>query len=170
MLTRQDPMQADRSRWKKKAGIDQPALQGLEAAWRGWAREDGIPLRSRFEPMHFPDALPWMILAEIMDQPNEARSYDMYFRYIGTEFARYFNAQSVTRMLLSEVGAPYTERWFAVADAVRKATAPCYFKGAPFGTEYDYIALEMLALPFAKEPGKVGFVLCSFARTEELLL
>jgi len=163
-------MQADKSRWKKKAGIESATLQNLETAWQGWTTEDGMPRRDRFDPMNFPDVLPWMILAELVDQPNEARPYDMYFRYIGTEFARYFNAQSVTRMLLSEVGPPYTERWFAVADAVKKANAPRYFKGAPFGTGYDYIALEMLALPFAKEAGKVDFILCSFARTEELLL
>lgn len=169
------PMQADKSRWKKKADIESVPLRNLETAWRSWAPEGSMPSRDLFDPMHFPEVLPWMILAELVDKPNEARPYDMYFRYIGTEFARYFNAQSVTRMLLSEVGPPYIERWFAVADAVKKAKAPRYFKGAPFGTGYEYIALEMLALPFTRPeatPGstEVGFILCTFARMEELLL
>ena len=168
-------MQPDKSRWKKKAAIESVPLQGLEAAWHNWATAGGMPSRDVFDPMNFPEILPWMILAELVDKPNEARPYDMYFRYIGTEFARYFNAHAVTRMLLSEVGPPYTERWFAVADVVKKAKAPRYFKGAPFGTGYEYIALEMLALPFTRadapaESQDTGFILCAFARTEDLLL
>lgn len=163
-------MQADKLRWKKKAAIDSPVLKTLETAWRDWALEDGLPRRDRFDPMDFPALLPWMILGEIADKPNTIRPYDVLYRYIGTEFAHYFQAQSVTRMLLSDVGQPYAERWFAVTDATKKAKAPCYFKGAPFGTNYEYIALEMLALPFAREGSEVGFVLSAFARTEELLL
>jgi hypothetical protein len=163
-------MAADKSRWKKKTELDSAALQALEAAWRDWAVQDGLPRRSRFDPMHFPDLLPWIILSELTDRPNDKPPYDMYFRYIGTEFARYFNAQAVTRMHLSEVGQPYADRWFAVGDAVRKALVPCYFTGAPLGTGYEYITLDMLALPLAKDDGKIGFILFSFARTEELLL
>lgn len=163
-------MQADKSRWKKKSGIDSAALIALEAAWRAWAQEDSLPRRDRFDPMHFPTILPWMVLGEITDNPNTVRPYDVLYRYIGTEFAHYFQAQSITRMMLSDIGPPYAERWFAVNDAARKAKAPCYFKGAPFGTDYEYVSLEMLALPFARESGELGFVLCALARTEELLL
>ncbi len=163
-------MAADKSRWKKKEAIEAPALLALEAAWRSWAAEDGLPKRARFEPANFPQVLPWMILGELADKPSDTRPYDVFFRYIGTEFAHYFQAQAVTRMHLSEVGPPFAERWFAVADAARKAKAPCYFSGAPFGTGYEYIALEMLALPFAREDHQIGFVLCAFARMEELLL
>ncbi|WP_303977934.1 PAS domain-containing protein [Dongia mobilis] len=163
-------MAADKARWKKKEALDSPALLALEAAWRDWATADGLPKRACFDPVDFPLVLPWLILGEFIDQPNETRQYDVFFRYIGTEFAHYFQAQALTRMNLSEVGPPYAERWFAVADAARKAMAPCYFRGAPFGTGFEYISLEMLALPFAKEEGELGFVLFAFARTEELLL
>ncbi|MBK8160389.1 MAG: PAS domain-containing protein [Rhodospirillaceae bacterium] len=163
-------MAADKSRWKKKTAIESTALLALEAAWQDWASADGIPKRTRFDPAHFPLILPWVILGELADKPNDTRPYDVFFRYIGTEFAHYFQAQAITRMHLSEVGPPYAERWFAVTDAVRKARAPCYFSGTPLGTGFEYISLEMLALPFAGEDGEVGFVLCAFARTEELLL
>lgn len=163
-------MHAEKSRWKKKPGIDAPALKALEAAWCAWAQEDSLPRRDRFEPMNFPAILPWMVLGEIVDTANAVRPYDMLYRYIGTEFAHYFQAQSVTRMMLSEIGQPYAERWFAVTDAARKAKAPCHFKGAPFGTDYEYISLEMLVVPLAGAEGQVSFVLSALARTEELLL
>jgi hypothetical protein len=163
-------MAADKSRWKKKTAIESPALLALESAWRNWAGEDGIPKRARFDPANFPLILPWMILGELADKANDTRPYDVFFRYIGTEFAHYFQAQATTRMHLSEVGPPYAERWFAIADAALKTKAPCYFSGAPIGTGFEYIALEMLALPFAREDGAIGFVLCAFSRTEELLL
>lgn len=163
-------MLADTPRWKETTGIKAAALLALESAWHQWAAADGMPRRDRFDPMHFPEILPWLLLGEIVDKATDTRPYNVFFRSVGTEFATYFRAQAITRVHLSDVGEPYAERWFLVSDAVRRAKAPCYFKGAPSGTGYEYIALEMLALPLARDDGEIGFLLCAFARLEELLL
>jgi hypothetical protein len=159
-------MAHDPSRWQPRPEIDSPQLGALLTAWRKWAEEDRIPLRSRFDPFEFPPILPLMILGEITDQPNHARPYDVMFRYIGSQFSTFFDAGKVTRARLSEIGPPFDERWFAVADAVIAAAAPCYFQGAPLGTAYAHVSLEMLALPFARRGGEIGFVLNAFARLD----
>ncbi|WP_374654006.1 hypothetical protein [Dongia sp.] len=153
--------------WQAKSGIESISLQALERAWHMWTCKGGLPSRSLFDPMDFPDLLPWLILGEIADEPNAARPYDILFRYVGRELALYFNAANLTRMHLGELGAPFTERWFAVYDAPIRSSAPCYFSGAPFGTGYEYVPLEILALPFAKVAApEIGFVLTAFARME----
>jgi len=154
--------------WQEVKGIKTAGLQVLETAWRGWSRGGALPSRSLFDPMDFPELLPWMLLGEITSPAvGTKRSYDVMFRYLGREFERYFNASNMTRVHLSGVGAPYTERWFAVYDSVMRQQQPHYFTGSPFGTGYEYLPLEMLALPLAKaEVPEVGFVLCAFGRLE----
>lgn len=92
--------------WQPRAKIDDPALRALEAAWEGWLRPGGLPSRAMFDPMDFPQLLPWMVLAEIVDHTNTIRSYDVMFRYLGREFERYFNAANMARVHLSHVGPP----------------------------------------------------------------
>lgn len=158
-------MTDDRLHWQAKSGLESNSLKELLETWEQWAKADGVPRRGRFDPIDFPSLLPWIVLGEILAQPNDSRDYDVYYRYIGTEFAHYFAAGSTTRMNLSAVGYPYTERWFAIADAVQSAKGPCYFTGAPYGTDHDYMNLEMLALPFSRDNGDIGFVMCAFAPT-----
>ncbi len=154
--------------WLAADEIKTEALQALEAAWRNWRRDTPLPARGLFDPMDFPELLPWMLLGEIVPaKAAKTRAYDVMFRYLGSEFERYFKASKLNRAFLSDIGAPYTERWFAVYDAVTSLQAPHYFTGAPFGTGYEYLPLEMLALPFAKvDASEIGFVLCAFARLE----
>lgn len=155
--------------WQPIKQIQSQSLHRLLETWQQWAIEDGIPYRRRFDPADFPTLLPWIVLGEIVERPNETRNYDILYRYLGTQFTQFFAAGSTTRMHLSEVGPPYTERWFTMTDRVLTARAPCFFGGAPYGTEYDYLNLEMLALPFARDPGQdkageTGFVMSAFAR------
>jgi hypothetical protein len=153
--------------WQETTRISTGALQALEIAWRGWGKDGQLPSRALFDPMDFPELLPWMLLGEITAPVAGPRRYDVMFRYLGSEFERYFKASSLTRAHLSSVGAPYTERWFAVYDQVMRRQQPHYFTGAPFGTGYEYLPLEMLALPLAKtDAPEIGFVLCAFARLE----
>lgn len=159
-------MNNDRSSWRPRSGIASPHLGALLGAWRNWAGEDVIPQRSRFDPFEFPAILPLMILGEVTDQPNHARPYDLMFRYIGSQFSTFFDAGKVTRARLSEIGPPFEERWFAVADAVMAAAAPCCFEGAPYGTTYEHVLLEMLALPLARPSGEIGFIIAAFARID----
>lgn len=153
--------------WLPKAAVASPALRALEDTWRGWSLNGALPLRASFDPLDFATLLPWMLFAEIVDAaPNvTAIPYDMLIRYVGREFAYYFSARQ-ERRLLSELEQPYLARWFAVYDAPRRSLAPCYFEGRPIGTGHDYMTLEILALPFDRLPGEIGFVLCSFARVE----
>ncbi|MBI2255253.1 MAG: hypothetical protein HYU58_11585 [Proteobacteria bacterium] len=154
--------------WQAAQGAESTALRGLEAAWAGWGQGGRLPSRALFDPMDFPDLLPWMVLGEVVPPAAKTmRGYDILLRYLGSEFERYFKAGSLTRIHISDVGAPYTERWFAVYDAVIAKQRPLYFTGAPFGTGYEYLPLEMLALPLAKiDTPDIGFVLFAFARLE----
>lgn len=160
-------MSNDRSQWQPKRHIQSPHLHSLLTAWQAWAKEDGVPRRTRFDPFEFPPLLPLMVLAEIVDEPNPSRPYDVLYRYVGSDFSTFFDSGKVTRAKLSEIGAPFNERWFAISDAVLAVKAPCFFNGSPLGTAYSHVSLEMLALPFARDGADahtVGFVLCALAR------
>lgn len=156
-----------KTEWRARSVLACPGLYKLQAAWRGWAAAGTIPSRALFDPFEFPTLLPLMLLAEVIDVPNAARPYDMLYRYVGTDFSTFFDSGKVTRARLSDIGAPFDERWFAVSDAVLKAKEPCYFIGNPIGTAYAHVSLEMLALPLARPEGpsdEVGFVLSAFSR------
>src|SRR5262245_56270635 len=128
--------------WHKAEQLKTAALHALENAWRGWSKRGLLPSRALFDPMDFPELLPWMLLGEITPAATTGpRPYDVMFRYLGSEFERYFKASKLSRAFLSGVGAPYTERWFAVYDAVTAKQVPHYFTGAPFGTGYVYLPL-----------------------------
>jgi hypothetical protein len=161
----------DPALWKPLQAVRSPNLDKLLGAWQEWARADGgVPRRGHFDPFEFPPLLPLMVLAEIIAEPNSVRPYDVLYRYIGSDFSTFFDSARVTRARLSQIGAPFDERWFAISDAVIAARAPCYFAGSPFGTAYSHVALEMLALPLARDDapaGEIGFVLCALSRVFE---
>lgn len=158
----------DPALWNPLQAVRAPTLHKLLDAWQEWARADGgLPRRSRFDPFEFPPLLPLMVLAEIIAEPNPVRLYDVLYRYIGSDFSTFFDSARVTRARLSQIGAPFDERWFAISDTVIAARGPCFFTGSPFGTSYSHVPLEMLALPLARDEGDrddTGFVLCALAR------
>lgn len=158
----------DKARWRAKQALTSPGLLKLQSAWQEWARADGaIPRRSHFDPFKFPPLLPLMLMAEITDEPNRVRPYDVLYRYVGTEFSTFFDSGKVTRARLSEIGAPFDERWFEISDRVLAARAPCVFAGSPLGTDYAHVDMEMLALPLARAgdaKGEVGFVLSALTQ------
>lgn len=161
----------DPALWRPQPAVRSPVLRKLLGAWEEWARaDDGVPRRGRFDPFEFPPLLPLMVLAEIIAEPNSVRPYDVLYRYIGSDFSTFFDSARVTRARLSQIGAPFDDRWFAISDSVIAAKGPCFFAGSPFGTAYSHVSLEMLALPLARDDApvdEIGFVLCALARIFE---
>lgn len=157
----------NKTQWRAQPTLASPGLYKLQSAWHEWSLAGRIPSRASFDPFEFPTLLPLMLLSEVIDEPNAIRPYDMLYRYVGTDFSTFFDSGKVTRARLSNIGAPFDERWFAVSDAVLKAKGPCYFIGNPIGTVYAHVGLEMLALPLARPDGPadtVGFILCALSR------
>ncbi|HEY1386048.1 MAG TPA: PAS domain-containing protein [Dongiaceae bacterium] len=148
-------------RWHGKAALERPELLGLLKQWQGWAQQEAIPLRRRFDPVEFPKLLPWIILAEIL---NDRPMFDARFRYLGTEIVHNFNSENLTGTRLSDLEPIFVHRWSEVGQTVVAARAPQFFHGAPFMVNKAFLTLEMLALPLSKSGETVDFVVLAMAR------
>jgi hypothetical protein len=148
-------------RWHGKTELERPELLGLLKQWQGWARLEPVPLRKRFDPVDFPKLLPWVILAEVL---NDRPQFDARFRYLGTEIVYNFNSANLTGMRLSDLEPIFVRRWSEVGEKVVAARAPQVFHGAPFMVDKAFLKLEMLALPLSKSGDTVDFVVLAMAR------
>jgi hypothetical protein len=156
----------EETQWQPRRELQSVEIKALLSAWQSWAAPGEVPSRASFDPFHFPRLLPLMVLGEIIDAPNPTRPYDVLYRYIGSDFSTFFDSSKVTRAHLSEIGAPFDERWFAISDVALTTRGPSGFEGSPIGTDYAHVALEMLVLPLTRpaKPTEIGFVLCALAR------
>ena len=56
--------------------------------------------------------MPWIILVDILPQPNAFRIYDLRSRFMGSSFCQFFGVDDQQHLLVSEIGSPFAERWF----------------------------------------------------------
>ena len=151
-------------RWHSKARLEQAELLGLLEQWQGWARLEPVPLRKRFDPVDFPKLLPWIILAEVL---NDRPQFDARFRYLGTEIVHNFKSANLTGTRVSDLAPIFARRWAEVGEKVVAARAPQFLHGAPFMVDKAFLKLEMLALPLSKKGETVDFVVLAMAREQE---
>jgi hypothetical protein len=148
-------------RWHTKAALERPELLDLLRQWQGWAQTEAIPLRPRFDPVDFPQLLPWIILEEVL---TGGASFDAKFRYMGSEIVHHFKSAHLTGTRISDLEPIFARRWSDVGAKVAEARAPQFFSGAPFMVEKPFLKLEMLALPLSKKGAGVDFVVLAMAR------
>ena len=148
-------------RWHSKARLERPELIELLGKWQEWARVESIPLRPRFDPVDFPKLLPWVVLAEVL---NDGPQFDAKFRYLGSEIVHNFKSANLTGKRLSDLEPVFVHRWSEVGEKVVATRAPQFFGGAPFMVDKAFLQLEMLALPLSKAGDAVDFVVLAMAR------
>jgi hypothetical protein len=150
---------------------EQPTAKELRAmllAWHGWPKSGRLPRRNSFDPVDFPQLLPWMLLFEFEPRANRYRDYDMLYRYIGTAFADTLQSGGLTGTYISALPDPFPERWFPTFDRLRQDAKPIAVRGKPFLVDKTYLKFELLYLPLARnEPADadaVGFNLICMHR------
>jgi hypothetical protein len=151
------------NRWIEIAEPRDPRLVGLRGNWQLWQSDGAIPPTHRFDPQHDSELLPWTMLVDIEARPNPYRAFDLTSRFIGSSVAHYFGAEDRQRVSVSEIGDPFAERWFEVADRVVAARSCCCFQGAPYDTGYAFTHFEMLILPFTTDEVTIDSLLAAFA-------
>lgn len=71
-------------------------IKSLHAYWRSLARE-GVPMRSEIDPLKLKPLLPYILIAEMSDEPMRVR-----YRLVGTEVVR-FTGMELTGRYLDEI-------------------------------------------------------------------
>ncbi len=107
--------------------------------------------------------MPWMVLADIIPATSATRDYDIESRFVGSSFAQYFSADHNQRMKVSEIGVPFSERWFAVTDTVLAQRDCCSFRGTPYRNAFPFAKFEMCVLPFTMDGVTLDSLLLAFA-------
>jgi len=143
-------------------------LLELLAAWSAWPKDGRLPRRSAFDPVEHPRLLPWLTLLERVGHPNPYRNYDLRYRYIGSSYAELFRAQNLTGTHISDMSAPFPQRWFPAFDRVVDGAAPVAVRGKPYLVGKAFMRFELLFLPLAQnapaDGDSVGFVLvCGYS-------
>ncbi|MBI2255254.1 MAG: hypothetical protein HYU58_11590 [Proteobacteria bacterium] len=156
-------MQQEDSRWHRIDGPLDAKLKGLRDLWLIWRGTETLAPTSRFEPQSVTDLMPWIVLADVIPGTEGTRDYDIETRFIGSAFAQYFSADHGQRMKVSAIGAPFTERWFNVADAVLAQRDCCSFLGAPYLNNFPFTQFEMCVLPFTTDGARLDSLLFAFA-------
>jgi len=153
----------EESRWQRIDGPVDSGLQELRDLWLGWRGAEKLPRTSCFDPQRVAALMPWMVLADVVPAPCEARHYDIESRFIGSSFSQYFSADHGQRMKVSEIGEPFSERWFAVADTVLREADCCCFRGSPYRNAFPFAKFEMCVLPFTTDGAALDSLLLAFA-------
>jgi hypothetical protein len=133
-----------------------PRIRRLYDYWQA-ARppSGGLPGRQHIDPTAIPELLAWMWMVDVEHHPLRFR-----YRLIGTEQVRAM-AGDFTGRYLDEVH-PRFLTGFTYADyvAVAERAEIGYHRGEPiFHLDKDYIAIERLLLPLAKNGRDVDMLL-----------
>ena len=150
-------------RWIETSEPRDPRLVRLRGTWQMWQSDCDIPPTHRFDPQHDTELLPWTMLIDIAARPNPYRAFELRSRFIGSAVAHYFGTEDRQRVNVSDMGDPYAERWFEVADRVLAARSYRCFHGAPYDTGYAFTHFEMLVLPFTTDGTSIDSLLAAFA-------
>ncbi|HVY98573.1 MAG TPA: hypothetical protein VHA35_03670 [Dongiaceae bacterium] len=132
------------------------ALRPLEAAWSLWPKRGALAPRSAFDPVDFPKLLPRMLLLEFSGRPNRYRSYDGFYRYVGSAVAELFRAGGLTGTYVSAMSDPFPERWFGVYDRLIAGRRPLAVRGRPYLVGKSFMRFEMLLLPLCRNEDAEG--------------
>jgi hypothetical protein len=156
-------MRQDDSRWRRIRGLQDPALKRLHDLWLTWRGAESLACTTHFDPQSVTDLMPWIVLADIVPAVGDGRAYDVETRFVGSAFSQYFSADHGQRMKLSVIGAPFSERWFEVADIVLAEGDCCSFVGSPYLTNFPFTRFEMCVLPFTTDGKRLDSLLLAFA-------
>lgn len=156
-------MRPEEARWREMPAPLDLQLRRLQTLWSAWRDQAPLPPTSRFDPESVATLMPWIILVDILPQPNAFRIYDLRSRFMGSSFCQFFGVDDQQHLLVSEIGSPFAERWFDVVDAVLQTGACRSFEGSPFQTAYPFAHFEMCVLPFTAEGSRLDSLLAAFA-------
>jgi hypothetical protein len=131
-------------------------LRELKAAWSAWPKRSGLPPRSAFDPIDFPQLLPWIGLVEFNGHSNRHRPYDALYRYVGSSRAELFRAAGLTGTYVSAMADPFPERWFTVYDRLMARRGPVVVRGKPYLVDKAFMRFEMLLLPLCRNEDTEG--------------
>ncbi len=131
-------------------------LRRLYDYWRSVHPPSGrLPGRQDVDPAALPDLLPWLWIVDVVRQPLRFR-----YRLVGTEQVRAME-RDFTGRFLDEVhprflGSATYPQYVAAAEDAEIG----YFRGPPaFHISKDYVAIERLILPLARDGRTVDMLL-----------
>jgi hypothetical protein len=116
----------------------------------------GLPGRQHIEPADIPDLLPWLWMLDVERDPLRFK-----YRLLGTEQVMAMGFNPVGRYL-DEVHPRFaTHQHYRDYVVCVEEGVPAYRRGAPeYHLQKDYVGLERLLLPLARDGRRVDMLLC----------
>ncbi len=133
-----------------------PRIRGLHSHWRSLHPGPGVlPGRQHLDPCAIPRLLPWIWMVDVDRRPLRFK-----YRLIGTEQVAAMG-RDVTGWWLDEAHDRFqSSRPHADFVAAAEQGRPSYRRGPPvFHVDKDYVLLERLLLPLARNGAAVDMLL-----------
>lgn len=142
---------ADDNQFVEKGEIECRGVHAFVAYWESLRDGEEIPKVSKFDPMEFPEDLPWAAVCDCLDA-----GADFQFRLVGTKLVRIFDGD-LTGKRLSDNPRDYVEgRLQHIYKTAVETAVPLYVKGrvGNVGGRAGFDS-EGCVLPLADENGNV---------------
>lgn len=156
-------MHQENARWQETPEPHDRSLSRLRRRWQALHVEGAVPLTTSYDPQSVPELLPWTMLIDVENAANPYRHFDLRSRFIGSAVGQYFGVEGQQRLVMSEIGEPFAERWFDVVDRVLETRSGRSFSGAPYRTGFDFLHCELLVLPFSTDGTTIDSLLAAVA-------
>jgi len=134
--------------------IADPLMLELFEAWQGWAQDEVVPRRARFDPLDFPRHLAHLTIFDVLE--GDMRRFRV--RLCGTEVAESMGVDT-TGMNLDKMPntAAIEERFNTLCESKQ----PYFIAGQPVTwiSKRQYVRYDCLALPFSQDGETVSQIL-----------
>ena len=131
--------------------IPQEELRELFLHWQKIKGDNSMPARKDFNPADVPNLLPYILLADVEQEPRRYR-----FRLIGTATTKAMSRDATGRYLDEVPGtASMYDRWNWLVDN----KSPYLYKGKLVWSEKSFLEYYALGLPFSEDGNNVSMLM-----------
>lgn len=141
-----------------------PQLRAFYDYWAGRAPAGRLPGRQHFDPIDIPQLLPHLVLLDVVPQPDDPGALRFRVRVAGGTLVELVGGNPTGRFLDEFVAA---ERRAELNDAyvhVARDRAAHYRESQLWTEGRDYIRVQRLALPLARDGETVDMIVVCYAR------
>lgn len=148
-----------------QAAIDgNPRFRRLADYLASKAPQGKLPGRQHIEPTELVDVLPWLMLMDVVPQPDGKPRYRL--RLVGTEAALIQGSDSTGKFLDEILTTSEGKDVIAGYDEMRRTHLPQHRRGVLVVPGREHVPYERVAFPLASDGENVDLLLFVFARDD----